>query len=53
MHPALRWMVDGATTSAHRRTPFGRAKCGAVGELTLAPREIPLCGACYPGRGSE
>jgi hypothetical protein len=49
MHPALRWLVGDDSSTAHRRTPLGRAVCGAPGRLLLADDpDTPLCGGCYP-----
>lgn len=56
MHPVLRWHAGGDTATAHRRTPMGRAVCGASGRLLLADRLTPLCETCYdlplPGVGA-
>jgi hypothetical protein len=49
MHPALRWQAGADTSTAHRRTPLGRAVCGAAGLLLLADPDTPLCCRCYPG----
>jgi hypothetical protein len=48
MHPALRWQAGEDDATAHRRTPMGRAVCGAQGRLLLARPATPLCGLCYP-----
>lgn len=56
MHPVLRWHAGTDTSSAHRRTPLGRAVCGARGRLLLADPQTPLCQSCYdlphPGVGA-
>lgn len=56
MHPVLRWHAGADTSAAHRRTPLGRAVCGARGRLLLADPQTPLCVHCYglphPGVGA-
>lgn len=51
MHPSLRWIAGADGGRAHRRTETGRPACGAVGTLTLADPDIPLCEGCYPRAG--
>lgn len=51
-HPACRWVAGEVFYIAHRRTD-SEAACGAPGKLVLAPPGVPLCEACYPGRGSD
>jgi hypothetical protein len=50
MHPALRYLVGGDGSVAHRRTPMGRTVCGTPGDLYVARVETPLCDVCYEGR---
>ncbi len=53
MHPALRWHAGDDPSAAHRRTPMGRAVCGAAGRLRLAGPHTPLCTRCYPQRHGD
>lgn len=53
MHPALRWRTGTDPSPAHRRTPMGRAVCGAGGGLLLADPGTPLCATCYPHHRSS
>lgn len=47
MHPALRFTAGGDTTVGHRRTPSGRAVCGAEGELLIADPGTARCPVCF------